>query len=119
MKNHFSLLMMLLAISGCATHNNPPNTPTLQLTSMFPAKQVVDCILANYKGAGFVADGFFTADGSIAVNLEAPKSATLALVSDRPGGSTTQYLNFQYVKDKDIPHQDIFDNAVNKCQSSP
>lgn len=94
--------------------NNPK--PVLQLTSNQPARKVVECILAQYKGTEFFADGLLTDDGSIAIQLMAPEMVTLAKVSNYPGGSTTQYLNIKNSNNKFIPRADTFDNAVNKCQ---
>lgn len=92
--------------------------PMLQVTSNHPAEQTVKCILDNYKGTAFYADGFVTDDLGITIQLIAPETVTLATVKNYQGGSTTQYLNIRNSSNKVIPQSDIFDNAVNKCQSA-
>lgn len=94
------------------------NKPMLQLTSNQPARKVVECILAQYKGTEFYADGLLTNDGGIAIQLMAPEMATLAIVRNYQAGSTTQYLNIKNSNNKVIPRSDTFDNAINKCQST-
>lgn len=94
------------------------NRPMLQSTSNQPAKKVVECILANYKGAEFYADGLLTNDGGIAIQLMAPEMVTLAIVRNYQEGSIIQYLNIKNSNNKVIPRSDAFDNAVNKCQSA-
>lgn len=91
----------------------------LQLTSNQPARKVVECILAQYKGTSFFADGLLTNDGSIAVQLMAPEMVMLAIVSNYPQGSITRYLDVKNSNSKVIPQAALFDNAVNKCQSAP
>jgi hypothetical protein len=82
-------------------------------------RKVIECILDQYKGAGFFAAGLPTNDGSITIQLLAPKIVPLANVSDYQGGSITRYLNVKNNVNKGIPQADAFDNAVNKCQASP
>lgn len=98
--------------------NKYSNAPVLQLTSNHTARKVVECILAEYKGGGFFADGLLANDGSMAIQLMAPEMVTLAKISNYPGGSTTQYLNVKNRNNKVIPESDTFNSAVNKCQSA-
>lgn len=98
--------------------NSVEDSPMLQLTSNLPAKEVVGCILSQYKGAAFYAAGLLTNDGSIAIQLMAPEMVTLALVKNYGVGSITQYLNTKNSHNKVIPLSDTFANAVNKCQSA-
>ena len=110
---------MINKYSNSVTNNNSlDNKPMLQLTSNQPVRKVVECILAQYKGAEFYADGLLTNDGGIAIQLMAPEMATLAIVRNYQDGSITQYLNIKNSNNKVIPRPDTFDNAVNKCQSA-
>lgn len=126
----FFLLLPIVAVADnqgrvasasrdAATANIEGKEPMLQLTSDQPAKKVVGCILAQYKGPEFWADGVLADDGSIALQLFVPEIVTLAIISNHPNGSITRYLNVNNSNNKVIPRADIFDDAVNKCQSSP
>ena len=110
---------MINKYSNNVTNKNTGNNkPMLQLTSNQPARKVVECILAQYKGTEFYADGLLTNDGSIAIQLMAPEMATLAIIRNYQAGSVTQYLNIKNSNNKAIPRPDTFDNAVNQCQSA-
>lgn len=89
--------------------------PTLKLTSKQQVEKIVDCVLDQYMGVEFMATGTRANDGSIVVQLIAPVMKPLAVVSSRPGGSTTEFLNIKNPNNS-IPNPDGFQAAITKCQ---
>ena len=93
--------------------NTPP--AILKLTSSKQVERIVDCVLAQYTGAEFMATGLRANDGGIVVQLIAPVMKPLAVVSNRPGGSFTEFLNIKNPKNS-IPQPETFQAAITNCQ---